>query len=99
MIMQFLLHLFLTILKDSFTEQEQVNYLLEYIKRAEKEKQKEINPKDLILDFSDVNTSKLSVSNKSISKKPAAHKISEEYGIASSSKSRNNSEDLIILDS
>ncbi|CAG8608243.1 2858_t:CDS:2 [Funneliformis caledonium] len=49
--------------------------------------------------INDVNTSKLSVSNKSIDKKPAAHKISEEYDIASSSKSQDNSDNPIILDS
>ena len=78
---------YLLFLKDSFAEQIQVNYLLKCIRQAKRGKQKEINPKDLLIDFSDVITSKLPVSNKPISKKSPAHKISEEYGIASSFKS------------
>ncbi|CAG8719188.1 2606_t:CDS:1, partial [Funneliformis mosseae] len=46
-----------------------------------------------------INTSKLSVSNKSIGKKLATHKISKKYDIVSSSKSQNNSDNPIILDS
>ena len=88
---------YLLFLKDSFAEQKQVKYLLECIRQAERGKQKAINPKDLLIDFGDVITSKLPVSNKPISKKPPAHKISEEYGIASSSKSWKNS-DSINLD-
>ena len=88
---------YLLFLKDSFAEQKQVKYLLECIRQAERGKQKAINPKDLLIDFGDVITSKLPASNKPISKKLPAHKISEEYGIASSSKSWKNS-DSINLD-
>ena len=59
---------YLLFLKDSFAEQKQVKYLLECIRQAKRGKQKEINPKDLLIDFSDVITSKLPVSNKLISK-------------------------------
>ena len=41
---------------------------MECIRQAKRGKQKEINPKDLLIDFSDVITSKLPVSNKLISK-------------------------------
>ena len=78
---------YLLFLKDSFAEQKQVKYLLECIRQAKRGKQKEINPKDLLIDFGDIIISKLPVSNKLISKKSPAHKIFEEYGIASSFKS------------
>ena len=81
----------ISFLIDSVAEQEQVNYLLECIRRVKKGKQKEIRPEDLLIDFNnqevnEVNiASKPIVSKKSTGSKSSTHKKYEEYGTAGSS--------------
>src|ERR1041385_7524927 len=81
----------ISFLIDSVAEQEQVNYLLECIRRVKKGKQKEIRPEDLLIDFNnqevnEVNVaSKPIVSKKSTGSKSSTHKKYEEYGTAGSS--------------
>ena len=81
----------LSFLIDSVAEQEQVNYLLECIRRVKKAKQKEISAEDLLIDFNnqevnEVNVaSKPIVSKKSTGSKSSTHKKYEEYGTAGSS--------------